>query len=196
METEHIIAVVGVLIAVITAIGVFLGPWCANRWQERKRIYSEAMTNHFQILNQDIIQPLIDDLGCLINDEGRILSRNASSLFSTYLFCGYHNPFDTMMSSGPYDSFRLHFPADSEAIRGCIDKLHGYNKTVEDFHEEIKTIVTESTELSLRDGGPPSFIYSTVPEDLRRALVQLGRNEKLGDDFRSLKIVDEGERLY
>lgn len=111
----HTVEAVGIIIAAITAVGVFAGPWFAS-WRHRKKTEEDTrLSVHFEHLKREA-QSVISLARGAGNEYGRV-------------------EFATSQIS---DSFKAHFSGEWEEWTKWVEKAEKHNHDYEGFRQKIE----------------------------------------------------------
>ena len=124
MET---VAYIGIAIAAITAVGVFVGPMLATRLQEIRRERDKKLRTHFENLKLEIMEPIRDLTWQLKNREGKLSFGDFyPSVLPSYEF----------ERRDPYAYFSLHFPAIADEWKQLKEKALKHNERYKELEDE------------------------------------------------------------
>ncbi len=177
----YIIPIVGLVIAAITAFGVFYGPKLVAKSQEKK----ESLRNHFKHLETIVIKPISDTMR-RITASGETLSIEGAVYGSPHYASLIRN-----FEQGDFYIFKLHYSDIAEKVTKQLNEVNQHNERCKSFTNELKELIEEKTGLTLTQGKERPFIYEDVPYYLRQTLLQLTKGEPLEHDFRQASIEDK-----
>ena len=155
--SANALPIIGLIVAAITALGVFLGPRLAAKWQREKERRDADLRAHFKDLERSIAGPLrrwddpewgrgwdvlpgrIRHVGYLILEMGEL-----STTF----------PFDE--NSVDFEAFEAHFPDEANEWKDFRNKANRHIAT----HNNFVKVVKKALEEKLR----PIRILDEAPE--------------------------------
>jgi len=114
---------IGIALAAVAAVGVFVGPLLATRFQERKRERDEKLRIHFENLQMEIMNPIRDLAWNLTNRDGEL----------TYYGDRPVLPNNEIEQRDSFVYFTLHFPAIAEEWRELKEKALKHNHRLNGF---------------------------------------------------------------
>lgn len=173
-----VILIIGLVIAAITAVGVFYGPKLVAKSQEKK----ESLRNHFKHLETIVIKPISDTMRGIAT-YGETLSIKGASYGSPHYASLIRN-----FEQGDFYIFKLHFPDLAEKVTKLLNEVNQHNERCESFTNKLKELIEEKTGLTVTKGKERPFIYEDVPHYLRQTLYQLVKSESPTHDFRQARI--------
>lgn len=174
----YIIPIIGLVIAAITAFGVFYGPKLVAKSQEKK----ESLRNHFKHLETIVIKPISDTMRGIAT-YGETLSIKGASYGSFH-----YASLITNFEQGDFYIFKLHFPKLAEKVTKQLNEVNQHNELCESFTNKLKELIEEKTGLPVSEGKGRPFIYADVPSYLRQTLCDLAEPKSLRHDFRQARI--------
>lgn len=191
MDIEVKIAIAGLAITGLTAIGVFVGPRLANSWQEKQRGQKEALKNHFQDLLEHFIDPLHTYLEYLENSRGSLVRSTSEETKRKALKYLGSTP-DIEQDS--FDvSFKLHFPSQYDDLKKFGKAFEVHRKNFDTFIGNLEKLIIEKTGIPLRSGPRESHIHHDTIERLTSTLYNLATNTPPDHDFKNTEVRKSGD---
>lgn len=177
---EHSAEAIGIIIAAITAIGVFVGPWFAS-WRQRKNTEQDRkLKAHFEDLKREA-EKLISLAPNLKEGDMRIVA------------------VDTRWMS---DSFKEHFfrHRQTEEWKKWQQEVGKHNANCEDFRQKIK-IAFGSKEVPVKRKDQGKFstcIYEDAVNELYKGWKCIAQGRPPSPDLRKIEStpVEGGYELY
>ncbi len=176
--SANALAIIGLVIAAITATGVFYGPKLVAKSQEKK----ESLRNHFKHLETIVIKPISDTMRGIAT-YGEALSIKGASYGSLHYATLIRN-----FEQGDFYIFKLHFPELAKKVTKQLNEVNQHNEHCKSFTNKLKELIEEKTGLTVTKGKERPFIYEDVPHYLRQTLHQLAKAESPTHDFRQVTI--------
>ena len=178
-------AYIGIAIAAITAVGVFVGPMLATRLQEMRRERDKKLRTHFENLKDEAMES-ISIISALAGCYGRIDSPSASVKSS-----------GTELSQ-PSNSFATHFPKEAVEWTDCRQSIVRHNQKYEQFCVEISnSIYSQGIRVESIKSQLTPCIYDTVFDALFNRWKELTMNRRPWPDFRKITYIDiEGGYIH
>jgi len=184
--------IAGIVVGTITAIGVFVGPIVAIKFQRSHVERREALKNHFQMLADGLLLPLAECTREPRNNRGELSLR----LSPTGSESGKRYVEDVDLQQDKlYSSFRLHFPIQAKEFELFRNSYLNHYKELEQFNLELEKLILEKTGLSFKSNGQKYYIESSTVDCLRLTLYQHVRKEPILHDFREAEI-HKGDDFY
>lgn len=174
-----------IVVGTITAIGVFVGPIVAIKFQRSHVERREALKNHFQVLADGLLLPLADNTREPENKRGELWLR----LDSTGSDIGKRYVKDVDLQQDKlYSSFRLHFPIEAKEFELFRNSYLNHYKELEQFNSELRKLILEKTGLSFKSKDLKYYIEDSTVDCLRLTLYQHVIKEPILHDFREAEI--------
>jgi len=132
LDNDTILWIAGTVIAVITALGVFIGPIIAQKRQERIRKAEEKLRTHFEDLKSNAIEPLISVTYDIDNSGEKVLYENWPMRVE-------HPPTLPNYKFEQSDSFiclKLHFPEIVAEWKKLKEKAINHDKSLKESATE------------------------------------------------------------
>ena len=126
----NVIIYIGVALAAVAVIGVFVGPLLAAWFQERKRERDEKLKIHFEILQIEIMNPIRDLAWNLMDRDGELTYYEDRQVLSN----------DDIEQRDSFAYFTLHFPALAKEWRGLKEKALKHNHRLQGFKMRGKRV--------------------------------------------------------
>jgi len=175
----HIVETIGIVIAAITAIGVFVGPWFAS-WRQRKNTeQGRKLRAHLEELKR----------------EAELVISSASNLAQV---CGNGK---LVVSGGSHEkivsdiekakvsaSFKAHFPEQAKGLGTLKQKTREHNTNCEKLRQKIK-IAFESKGIPVvqnDQGSLPVFTYEASLDAVFNRWKELALNKCPMPDFKEI----------
>ncbi len=176
----HTLEVIGIAIAAITAIGVFVGPWLASRRQRKKTEQDRKLRAHFDELK----------------GEAELVISSASNLapmarhFSIVVAIGSQAVTTSDIEVAKVSaSFEAHFPEQAKGLGTLKQKADEHNTNCENFRQKIK-IAFESQGIPVvqNDQGNHSIcIFEAALDALFARWRSLAQNTDPSPDFQNIR---------
>lgn len=186
----YTLPILGIVIAAITAFGVFYGPRLVAKRQEKKG----KLQTHFDGIKEKIIGNTIQIVANAINDHGII---DASILRGSRTTDD--DPFPLIIGfeeTDEYQAFQVHYPNTDKTLQALINETWKHNKDVNNVREEIEQYVNSHPDLpTVKPYNPVkggmvvtqaiSHIYSTI--------YSIAQGQRPYCDFSKISINNMGE---
>jgi hypothetical protein len=183
----YIIPILGLVIAGITAFGVFLGPRLVAKRQEKK----EKLKTHFEGLKQKVISQILQIIPGIVDEYGTL---DASTLRGSRTM--EDDPFPIILGfdvRDEYQSFQAHYPVTNKKWRELIAQTWTHNKDAEVALKELEEIIKNKSSLppiKLDDTlAEEKIIFSAIPL-LFKSIYHLVQGKKPRYDFSKMKDMD------
>jgi len=183
----YIMPILGLVIAAITAFGVFYGPRRVARRQEKK----EKLKTHFEGLNQKIISQILQIISGIVDECGTL---DASTLRGSRTM--EDDPFPAILGFevlDEYQSFQAHYPSTDQKWRELITQTWTHNKDAEAALKELEEIIISKSNLppiKPDDTSVEEKIISSAIPLLFKSIYYSVRGEKPRYDFTKMKAID------
>jgi hypothetical protein len=187
----HTVEAVAIIIAAITAVGVFVGPWFAS-WRQRKNTEQDKkLRAHFEELKREteLIISSASNLAPMSGDWKIVVSEGS-----------YGGNISNIEEAQVSSSLEAHFPEQAKQLSTFKQKTREHNANWEDFRRKIK-IAFESKGVPVvqNDQSEPStYIYENAFEPLFNMWRELAQNKGPWLDFQKIESepVKGGYLLY
>jgi hypothetical protein len=153
----------GIIIATITAIGVFVGPWLASWWQRKKVEQNRKLRAHFDELKREaeLVISSASNLAPMAPDFSIVVAAGSQAVTTS-------NIEEAKVSA----SFEAHFPERAKGLGTLKQETGEHNTNCENFRQKIVT--------DFREKGIPVEKYSRkdfccIYEDTFDALFNMWR---------------------
>jgi hypothetical protein len=153
----------GIIIATITAIGVFVGPWLASWWQRKKVEQNRKLRAHFEELKREaeLVISSASNLAPMARDFSIVVAVGSQAVTTS-------NIEEAKLSA----SFEAHFPERAKGLGTLKQETGEHNTNCENFRQKIVT--------DFREKGIPVEKYSRkdfccIYEDAFDALFNMWR---------------------
>ena len=186
----YIIPIVGLVIAAITAFGVFYGPKLVAKRQEKK----EQLKTHFEGLKQNVIFKILQIISGVINDHGTL---EASTLRGNRTMDD--DPFPLLFGfeeMDEYQAFQVHYLEIDRTWRELITLIWKHNKDVEAALKELEETIGNSKDLPPIKPDVTPIEEKVIPATITllfQATYYLAQGERPQWDFSKLHVRDQGE---
>lgn len=175
----HTLEAIGIAIAAVTAVGVFLGPQLANRQQRKHTEQNKKLRAHFEELKEEAesIISSASNLATMAYSEMIVVSEGSHGQI-VY-------DFDEVQVSS---SFEAHFCEQARRLTSLKQEIHEHNAKCEDFRQKL----TEAFELKgipvvKNDQGEHSMcIFEAALDALFTNWKELARNSNPWPDFQNI----------
>lgn len=175
----HIIEVIAIIIAAITAIGVFVGPWLASRRQRKIAEQDRKLRAHFEEVKSEA-EDLVSLASSLKEKDMRIVAVDISA---AELGVGYVEIRAVQIS----DSFKAHFLGQMEEWRTWEEKAIEHNISCEDFRQKIKTAFeSKGIPVGYQD-ALSAYIHEDAFKPLLNMWEELARGKHPWPDFQKIE---------
>jgi len=187
---KYIIPVAGILIAAITAFGVFYGPRLVAKRQEKKG----KLSTHFDGIKQKIISPILQITSGIVDEYGTL---DTSTLRGSRTMDD--DPFPLILGFeeiDEYQAFQIHYPATDRKWRELITQTWTHNKDAKDALKELEEKIVSNKNLPpIKPGVQPTEekVIPTTTVLLFQATYYLAQGERPRWDFSKLHVRDQGE---
>jgi len=177
--SENSLAIIGLIIGAITAIGVFLGPRLVAKRQEKK----EKLRKHFDDLLVDCIKPLIS-----------VIARVSITSSST-IITDSPGPLEAV-DAEQLECFETHY-SKLDGWRELEGKWKQHNEKVDAFEGEIKELIQAKCakkNISLPiipSGANQEWINDNLPYTLSATICEKSQGSRIECDFSEAKIQEE-----
>ena len=123
---EHTTKAMGIIIAAITAIGVFVGPWLASRRQRKVVEQDKRLRAHFKELRGEawLVVSSASNLTRMARDSTIVVAIGSQAVTISGI--------EEVKISG---SFEVHFPEQAKQLSTLKQKIREYNAKCEDFRQ-------------------------------------------------------------
>lgn len=187
----HTVEAVGIIIAAITAIGVFAGPWFAG-WRQRKNMEQDRkLRAHLEELKREaeLIISSASNLAPMSGDWKIVVSEGS-----------YGGNISNIEEAQVSSSFEAHFPQQAKQLSTLKRKTREHNANCEDFHRKIK-IAFESKGIPVvqnAQGELSTCIYENAFDPLFNMWRELAQSRRPWPDFQKIdsEPVKGGYLLY
>lgn len=189
----HTVEAIGIIIAAITAIGVFVRPWVAG-WRQRKNTEQDRkLRAHFEELKKEA-QLIMTSAACvsvIIDDNAEVIVPTMGS---------YGQIITSIEEAQVSGSFEAHFREQAKEFNGLKQEIRKYNTTCEDFQRKIK-VAFESKGIPVvqnDQGKLPVFIYEASLDALFNKWIGLALNKYPRSDFQKIgsSPVEGGYKIF
>jgi len=187
---KYIIPVAGILIAAITAFGVFYGPRLVAKRQEKKG----KLSTHFDGIRQKIIYTIVQIISGIADDYGTL---DASTLRGSKTMDD--DPFPILFGfeeRDEYQAFQTHYPTTDKKWQELVTQTWKHNEDVEAAIKELEEIIKNNPDLPPIKPFAPSKEEKVIPETITliyRAIYSIAQGQRPLYDFSELHVTDYGE---
>ena len=171
---EHAVEV-GIIIAAITAIGVFVGPWFAS-WRQRKKVEQDRkLRAHFEELKREaeLVKSSASNLAPMARDFSIVVAVGSQAVTTSDIE-------EAKVSA----SFEAHFPERAKGLGTLKQETGEHNTNCENFRQKI---VTDFGKKGIPVEKYPRKDFCCIYEDAFDALFnmwrELARNKPPSPDF-------------
>lgn len=171
----HTVEAIGIIIAAITAIGVFVGPWFAN-WRQRKKMEQDRkLRAHFEELKKEaeLVISSASNLAPMARDFSIVVAVGSQAVTTSDIE-------EAKVSA----SFEAHFPERAKGLGTLKQETGKHNTNCENFHQKI---ITDLREKGVPVEKYPRKDYCCIYEDAFDALFnmwgELARHKPPSPDF-------------
>ncbi len=196
---QIILTIIGLVVASITAIGVFYGPRLVAKRQEKR----EKLGVHFKDLKLNIIDSIGDLSWQIRNCEGQMTHQDDSPVPPIYKF----------EQVDLFTCFNLHFPLEADEWKQLKERSLEQNQSAKDFESKIKEYIESDHNLTPLKKDPipdtggegkdplramidkakakanmEEMIVDVTPKCLCRTLYELAQNSSPVYDFTKAEI--------
>jgi len=148
IDKDIILWIAGTVIAIVTALGVFIGPLIAQKRQERIRKNNEKLSTHFQDLKSEVIDTLIfvtndiESMGEVVLYQNWPMTVERPTTFPNYTF----------EQSEAFNCFKIHFPEIVTEWERLKEKAISHDKNIKDSAvQENRKKFIDTSENVVRD---------------------------------------------
>ncbi len=148
IDKDIILWIAGTVIAIVTALGVFIGPLIAQKRQERIRKNNEKLSTHFQDLKSEVIDTLIfvtndiESMGEVVLYQNWPMTVERPTTFPNYTF----------EQSEAFNCFKIHFPEIVTEWERLKEKAISHDKNIKDSAvQENRKKFIDTSENIVRD---------------------------------------------
>ena len=176
----HTVEAIGIVIAAITAIGVFVGPWFAS-WRQRKNTEQDRkLRAHFEELRREA-QEIVRIMSRVTERYGKIVSHSQA----------IYSEITCVVFPQPSDSFMAHFPEETTKLGEYSRRIEAHNRDYEGFRLKIKTDFESKGIPVVQNDQRKSFtfIYEDVFNPLFNMWKELAQGRHPWPDFRKIDTV-------
>ena len=171
---EHAVEV-GIIIAAITAIGVFVGPWFAS-WRQRKKVEQDRkLRAHFEELKREaeLVISSASNLAPMARDFSIVVAVGSQAVMTSDIE-------EAKVSA----SFEAHFPERAKGLGTLKQETGEHNTNCENFRQKV---ITDFREKGIPVDKYPRKDSCCIYEDAFDALFnmwrELARNKPPSPDF-------------
>jgi len=171
--------VMSIIIAAITAVGVFAGPRVAS-WQERRiREQNSKLRAHFEELRSqaETVISSASNLATMAYSWKLVVSEGSHGQIDY--------DFDELQVS---TSFEAHFPEEAKELSGLKEEIYKHNAKCENFRQKLRKVF-ESKGLPVEQSEPGEysmFIYEAALDALFTRWSELARCIEPWPDFQNI----------
>jgi len=174
----HTVEAVGIIIAAITAIGVFVGPWLASRRQRKIAEQDRKLKIHFEELKREA-QEIIRIISRVSEDYGEIVSHSEAT----------YSEITSVVLPQPSDNFMAHFPEEMTKLGEYSRRIEAYNRDYEAFRAKIIDALNseETLVLDWKIAITAPCISESVVDPLISYWTEFTPNGRTWPDFRFME---------
>lgn len=175
----HTVEAIGMIIAAITAIGVFVGPWLASRRQRKNMEQDRRLRVHFEELKRgaELIVSSASNLARMARDSSIVVAVGSQAVTTSDI--------DEVRVSR---DFGAHFPEQAQEFSRLKRKIREHNVNCEDLRREMRVAFeSEGIPIEQNDQGKlPIFILETSLDALFERWISLAQNKCPVPDFKEI----------
>jgi len=123
---DDALAIIGLIVAAVTAIGVFLGPRLTAKWQRRQQKQDMMLKAHFEEMKREV-QEITRIISRVTEDYGEIASHSEAS----------YSEITSVVLPELSDNFIAHFSEETTKLGEYSRRIEEHNRDYEEFRAKI-----------------------------------------------------------
>lgn len=168
----------GIVIASITAIGVFVGPWLASWWERKKVEQNRKLRAHFQELRREaeLVMSSASNLAPMAPDLSIVVAVGSQAVTTS-----------DIEQAKVSASFEAHFPERAERFGTLKQEAGEHNTNCENFRRKIVADFREKG-IPVEEYSPRDFccMYEQAIDALLNIWRELAKNKPRWPDFQQI----------
>lgn len=185
--------VIGIIAGSIVALVSFVLGLFGNMWyghyQEKRHRVSEALRNHFRLLEEKVIQPIVETLWKLKYSHGEISLDGQGRHWSPDDI-----KIELFYETELHNSFRTHFKDFTNQIINVEKEVNNHNEQYDNFVHEIDAEITAKTGLNYGRKAP--CLYPEIFGYFIKTLFDKANNSRLSYDFIGATVLQKGNDIW